>query len=70
MQDLVTLDITDRTNAKEVSRVKGAFFAYIAPEYNLPDQHNVSYVCPDPSQGDVIGWKLEKNVKRAWCYNP
>jgi len=69
MQDLVTIDISNRSDAKEVSRVKGAFFAYIAPEFSKPDKHNVHYVCPDQSKGDVIGWKLEKKVKNAWCYN-
>lgn len=69
MQDLVTIDISNRNDVKEVGRVKGAFYAFIAPEFSQPPARDVRYVCIDQTKGDVIGWKLEKNVKKAWCYN-
>jgi hypothetical protein len=70
MIDLVTIDISQPAQAKEVSRMKGAFSHLLTNrEYEQPGVAGVYYECPDRSKGDVIGWKVEKNVKGYWCHN-
>ncbi len=70
MKDLVTIDISQPAQVKEVSRIKGAFTQMFTNyEYEQPDVRGVYYECPNPSKGDVIGWKIEKNVKGYWCHN-
>lgn len=69
MNDLVSIDINNLQDVKEVARVQGAFKMY----YNYftvgahPLESNMYYVCPDPYSGDVVGWRLEKNVHSAYC---
>ncbi len=71
MTDLVSVDISDLQHVKLVSRTSGAFS--IINFYNMdaamaqPSQRGVHYVCPNTYSGDVIGWKLEKNVTDAFC---
>jgi hypothetical protein len=70
--DLVTIDIRDPLNAKEVARVPKAFKNYEFDWYTQmkPPKRGSYYVCPDYyMHGDVIGWKLEKNVSNAYCYS-
>ena len=70
MDDLVTIDISQPSDVKEVSRLKGAFPTYLYNQvYAQPDVKGVYYKCPDTQAGDVIGWKLEKDVKDVWCHN-
>ena len=70
LNDLVTIDFRDST-VKEVARIRGAFPHYNVAQYQAwsPPEKNAYYVCPDIYKGDVIGWKLEKNVSGAFCYN-
>lgn len=66
LNDIVTIDISDPEHPKELTRVREAFA--ITSYYNefatqqKPPMPNVYYVCPNGYQGDVIGWKLEKQV--------
>ena len=69
MNDMVSIDVSDPTNAKLVSRINGAFKMNNFYVYRTPPVRGVYYVCPDNWQGDVIGWKLEKKVSGASCYN-
>jgi hypothetical protein len=50
--------------------MKDAFPQFYAQQvdYQMPTEQGW-FVCPDYSQGDVTGWKLEKNVKNAYCHN-
>ncbi|GAO41068.1 hypothetical protein [Flavihumibacter petaseus] len=71
MMDLVTVDISDLSVVKELSRTPTAFeveyyFNGLAMDAK-PEQRNVHYVCPNPYSGDVIEWKLEKKVAGAYC---
>jgi hypothetical protein len=69
--DLVTVDVSDFHNAKEVGRVKNAFktFYQTAWELRQPPEKGKYYVCEATPYGqDLIGWKLEKNVANANCY--
>ena len=69
--DLVTVDISDFHNAREVGRAKNAFksFYQYNLEYRQPPEKGKYYVCePTPYGQDLIGWKLEKNVSNAHCY--
>ena len=69
MDDLVSIDIKDLQNVKEVARVKKAFKTYdnFTARMAHPPQAAVYYVCPNQFSGDVIGWTLEKNVQGAYC---
>lgn len=70
LNDLVTIDIHQPDNVKEVARIANAFPHYYAYQYlnNRPADREKYYVCPDISKGDVIDWKLEKNVRDAYCH--
>lgn len=68
MDDLVTIDIRDLGDIKEAARIPKAF-PHFFMEISAPPVSGVYYVCPEFSKGDVIGWKLEKNVKGANCMN-
>ena len=69
MNDLISIDISDLSKAKEIARVPKAFNRFFFEQTVMaqPTQSNVYYVCPDPWQGEVVGWKVEKNVKGAYC---
>jgi hypothetical protein len=71
MNDLVTIDISKPGEAKELGRVPNAFPFYSANAYMTarPPEKGKYYVCVDFYRGDVVGWKLEKNVKGAYCFN-
>lgn len=56
LDDLVVLNISNPANPIEVSRVKGAF---PFPTGEFPPGQGVFFECPDPSKGEVIGWKQE-----------
>ena len=70
VDDLVTIDFRDSGNVREVARIHNAFPHYNVNEFQIvaPAEKNKFYVCPDYRKGDVIGWKLEKNVSGANCY--
>lgn len=70
LKDLVTIDISDPKAVKEVARMKDAFPQFYAQQldYQMPPQPGW-FICPDYSKGDVTGWKVEKNVKNAYCHN-
>jgi hypothetical protein len=75
LDDLVTIDMNKKDNVKEVGRIRKAFPHYHYELYSsprvMPPEKGKYYVCPDYTQGDVVGWKLEKKVKFANCYvNP
>jgi len=69
MNDLVSIDISDVSKAKLIARVPKAFNRYFFDQAVVarPAPSNVYYVCPDPWQGEVVGWKVEKNVEGAFC---
>jgi hypothetical protein len=67
LQDLVSLDVRQPTDVKEVGRIKDAFPGFYSHEMNPPPDQSRPALCPDLSKGDVVGWSLEKNVK-AGCY--
>lgn len=70
LKDLVTIDISNPTAVKEVARMKDAFPEFYAQQLDFPRPPDQGwFLCPDYSQGDVTGWKLEKNVKNAYCRN-
>jgi hypothetical protein len=71
MNDLVSVNITNLQDVKEVSRIKNAFKNYYYDWYtnNRPPEKGKYYVCPAYNKGDVISWKLEKKVSNAYCYN-
>lgn len=64
LDDLVVINIASITSPVEVARVPGAF-PFPAGEY--PPQQGTFFVCPDPSKGEVIGWKQEI-VDYPKCY--
>lgn len=73
LDDLVTIDISRVDSVKEVARMKHAFTHYNVLRYMdmkmyYPPERGKYYVCPNVQDGDVIGWKLEKNVRNAYCY--
>lgn len=71
MNDVVSIDINDLSAPKELNRAVNAFSSdYYYNQMAVrqkPPYPNVYYKCPDGFQGDVIGWKLEKNVEWANC---
>lgn len=70
INDLVTIDISQIGAVKEVARIQNAFphASYeMTRERMMPPETGKFYQCPDLSKGDVMGWKLEKNVKGANC---
>lgn len=64
--DLVTIDIRQLDSVKEVARITNAF-PHFYEEVAFPPLRGIYFVCPDYTKGDVIGWKLEKNVRNATC---
>jgi hypothetical protein len=71
MNDLVTIDISDPRNVKEKARINNAFPQFYVSQYqnSLPPVRGKYYVCADYYKGEVVGWRLEKNVKGAYCYS-
>lgn len=70
MGDLVTIDISNAAEVKEVARIKNAFPDYgFQQNMMLRPEKSGYFVCPDYTKGYVKGWKLEKNVKGAHCFN-
>jgi hypothetical protein len=72
LNDLVTIDIYQIDAVKEVARIKNAFphaQVELMNERMSPPVRGVYYQCADQTKGDVIDWKLEKNVKGANCIN-
>lgn len=69
MADMVIIDVSNANDIKEVSRIKMAFPQYHVPQFVMPPEEKKYFVCPDMSRGDIVGWKLEKDVKNAYCYS-
>jgi len=71
LNDLVFIDVRDLSNIKEASRVSGAFPQFNSDQYynSRPPVTGKYYVCPDFSKGEIVDWKLEKNVTGAYCSN-
>jgi uncharacterized secreted protein with C-terminal beta-propeller domain len=71
LNDVVSIDISDLSAPKELNRVVNAFSnQYYYNEMaarQKPPYPNVYFQCPNGYNGDVIGWKLEKNVEWADC---
>lgn len=51
--DLVTLDLSNLQNIREVNRQKGVF----SRSQNYPPMRDVGFECVDPKKGIVIGWE-------------
>lgn len=70
LDDLVFIDVSDINNIKEASRIRHAFVQFYVDQYNnsRPPVSGKYYVCPNYYKGDIVEWKLEKNVKGAYCY--
>jgi hypothetical protein len=62
VNDLVVIDLTEPLDPRVVSRTTDAF-PMISQEY---PPNSGYFVCPDPSKGVVIDWKLE-TVKTPAC---
>ncbi|HEX6914047.1 MAG TPA: hypothetical protein VF145_02320 [Chitinophagaceae bacterium] len=56
LDDLVVLNIANIYNPVEVGRVPHAFPMQAGP---YPPGNGIFFECPDPSKGEVIGWKVE-----------
>lgn len=72
LDDLVTVDISNVNNVREVARISKAFLQYRVDGYTQflpPPERGKYFICPDFTKGTVIGWKLEKKVKNAFCFN-
>jgi hypothetical protein len=72
MDDLVTVNISNFQSVKEVSRIKKAFKNYYFDWYDgfkKPPERGKYFVCPGFDRGDVVDWKLEKQVAGANCLN-
>lgn len=54
LTDLVVLDITDRTNIKEVKRIPNL---YPEVQQTHPVGYSGYFECVDPSKGIIIGWE-------------
>ena len=65
LSDLLTFDISNIMQPKLVSRLQNTF-----PAHNplLPPAKNTYFICVDPSKGDVIAWRYERNIAEAKCY--
>jgi hypothetical protein len=69
LNDMVSIDIGDLQNVKLRARIPQAFKTYNNyNEYKRPPEKGKYFECPNFYQGDVVGWKLVKNVY-ADCYN-
>ena len=70
LDDLVFVDIRNVNNIKESTRIPNAFPQFFVDQFlnNRPPEAGKFYVCSDYNKGDIIDWKLEKNVKGADCY--
>src|SRR2546421_11892454 len=71
LDDLVTIDISNPADVKESARIPHAFADFYVAQYayTLPPERGKYYVCPDFSKGEIVEWKLEKDVQGANCYN-
>ena len=67
LNDLVTLDISDIKNVKEVSRIKDAFPENIDYPLIQPKESGY-YQCPT-SDSIVIGW-VKDSISNYSCYKP
>ncbi|HEY4148318.1 MAG TPA: hypothetical protein VGM41_05300 [Chitinophagaceae bacterium] len=69
LNDLVFVDVRDLSNIREAARMANAFPQFYADQYlnNRPPVVGKYYVCPDVSKGEIVDWKLEKNVSGANC---
>lgn len=69
MEDLVTIDISDLNQIREISRIRN----YRNPEVDgrqsqmYPEANNVRFECPDTSQGIIVGWQPAP-VPNAKCF--
>jgi hypothetical protein len=70
LNDLVFVDIRNVNEVKEATRIPNAFPQFYVDQFfnNRPPEAGKFYVCPDFNRGDIIDWKLEKNVQGADCY--
>ena len=64
MSDLVTLNIGDIDNIKEVSRIEDA---YTDGQDHAPLGYVGYFECPDPEKGLVVGW-IEGLIAKPDCY--
>ncbi len=71
LDDLVFVDVSDPAHIKESARVPHAFNQFYVDQYtnSRPPGTGKFYVCPDFNKGDIISWKLAKNVTGANCSN-
>jgi hypothetical protein len=70
LDDLVFVDVRNPASVKESARIQHAFSQFYVEQYrnNHPPVSGKYYVCSDYLKGDVVDWKLEKNVKGANCF--
>jgi hypothetical protein len=70
LDDLVFVDVRNAASVKETARIPHAFTQFYVDQYpnNHPSITGKYYVCPDYNKGDVVDWKLQKNVKGAICF--
>jgi hypothetical protein len=70
LDDLVFVDVRNVAGVKESARIPHAFRQFYVEQYqnNHPSVSGKYFVCADYNKGDVVDWKLEKNVKGANCF--
>ncbi|EMR04587.1 LVIVD repeat-containing protein [Cesiribacter andamanensis] len=65
MTDLLTLDLSNLQDIREVNRQKGVFDG----RQNYPPMRNVAFECVDPKRGVVVGWeKADMPGKGYECF--
>lgn len=65
LTDLVTIDLSDLQNIREVNRQKNVFEG--SQEY--PPFREVGFECVDPDRGIVVGWELaDETVTNPACW--
>ena len=66
LEDLITIDISNRENPVVVSRIEDV---YKTPNQNFPEDlpYHTWFECADPDKGYVIGW-IPATIESPDCY--
>lgn len=66
LDDLITIDISDRANPTVIKRIEGV---YKTPNQNFPEDlpWRTFFECADPDKGFVVGW-IPATLENPDCY--